>query len=149
MKKHKNNLMFGGLLIGVFVLGFITNVVINKDTTEPTIINETELLITSYSNSIDAIDSIENLSIFYYDTANVEMLHYALTYNMGDANEYPDYYVTNFGDTIEYNKENFFRYVALYTVADNLLESRKHIIYGLLANNLSNEKEMIREKVEE
>jgi len=45
-----------------------------------------------------------------------------------------DYYVTNFGDTIAYNKDNFYYYVALYTVAENLLATRKHIINGLLLN---------------
>jgi len=147
--KHKNNLMFGGILIVVFVLGFITNTILNKDKNNPSFVSETELLISSYSNSIDAVDSIEILSICYYDTANVEMLHYALNYNRGDINDLPNYYVTNFGDTIEFNKENFFRYVALYTVADNLLESRKHIIYGLLANSIIDKEEGIRYKVKE
>lgn len=133
MKNKKKNLMFGFLLLFVFAMGFITNIIFNNSKTNTITINETELLITSYSDLPNAIDSIEKLSIGYYDTANVEMLHYVRDYNI-DSSYLPDYYVTNFGDTIAYNKDNFYYYVALYTVAENLLATRKHIINGLLLN---------------
>ena len=145
--KYKNNLIFIGILSVVFVLGFITSTVINKDTSPP-IMEETEALINSYSNSTGSIDSVEQLSINYYDTANIEMLHYVLEYNNKSTNNLPDYYVTKFGDTIVYNKDNFFKYVALYTVADNLLESRKYIIHGLLVNIKTGEIEEIRKRSE-
>jgi len=145
--KYKNNLIFAGILSAVFVLGFITSSVINKDISTP-VINETESLIISYSNSTGSIDSVEQLSINYYDTANIEMLHYVLEYNNKSTNNLPDYYVTKFGDTIVYNKDNFFKYVALYTVADNLLESRKYIIHGLLVNIKTGEIEEIRKRSE-
>jgi hypothetical protein len=119
----------------------------NNKKSEP--IDDNGLLIESYSNSSDVIDSIENLSIKYYDTANVEMLHYVIHYSEQNIKDFPDYYVTNFDDTIYYNKENFFKYIALYTVANNLLESRKHIINGLLINSKIEEIKGIKEKAKE
>jgi len=114
---------------------------------KPTPINDTEELISKYAELPSAIDSVENLSVCYYDTANLEMLHYVLVYNVKDT--LPDYYVTKFNDSIKYNKENFFRYVALYTVAENLLATRKHIINGLLMDNELNQINEIRHRVEE
>jgi len=133
MKNQRNRILFVCILIVVFFLGFITKSVSYENKKQMTQITETEILIKSYSMSNNAIDSFENASVCYYDTANIEMLHYVLEYN--DKNNLPDYYVTAFGDTIEYNKENFFKYFALFTVANNLLESRKHIINGLLITN--------------
>ena len=134
MKNYKNKLFLISVLISVFILGYLTNLLFNED--EPLqYINETTELILDYSKLPFAIDSIEQLSIAYYDTANVEMLHYVMNYNDVDVSKFPDYYITNFGDTIDFNKENFYYYVALYMVAENLLTTRKHIINGLLINN--------------
>lgn len=147
MKKHKSHIILSTILIVVFILGYMTCNTFNNKKSEP--LDENEILINSYSNSSDVIDSIEYLSIKYYDTANVEMLHYVIHYSKKDIKNSPDYYVTNFNDTIHYNKENFFKYVALYTVANNLLESRKHIINGLLINSKIEEIKGIKEKVKE
>jgi hypothetical protein len=146
MKKYKNKIILGAILITVFVLGFLTNSMFNKVNTT-TYVNETEVLISNYNKLPFAIDSIENLSVSYNDTANIEMLHYVLQY--ANEEELPDYYITKFGDTIEYNKENFFYYVSMYVVAENLMETRKHIINGLLLNIELEKESKIRKKVEE
>jgi len=147
MKNKKSKLVLGLILFVVFLLGFMSNSLINKDTKKTETFTDTEELISKYSNLPEAIDSIENLSVCYYDTANLEMLHYVLEYN--DKHNTSNYYITNFGDSIEYNKENFYRYVALYTVAENLLETRKHIINGLMMDSEINKINKIRNKVED
>ena len=148
MKNPKILIMCISVLIFVFILGFLTKSIIPKNDNSIKVINESKELLNSYSISLKDIDSIENISILYYDTANVEMLHYAIKYYNSDIDKCPDYYVTKFNDTIEFNKINFFRYVALYTVADNLLESRKYIINGLLMKNNTEELDEIRNKIE-
>jgi hypothetical protein len=147
IKKNRNKILFITILIVFFILGFLTNIVLNKNKEPIKSIKETDELISAYSISPNVIDSLEILSIQYYDTANIEMLHYVLEYN--NKNKLPDFYVTSFGDTIEYNKENFFKYFTLYIVADNLLESRKQIINGLLINCTLKEKEEIKNKTKE
>jgi hypothetical protein len=132
IKKNRNKILFITILIVFFILGFLTNIVLNKNKEPIKSIKETDELISAYSISPNVIDSLEILSIKYCHIANTEMLHYIIEYN--NKNKLPDFYITNFGDTIEYNKENFFKYFALYVVADNLLESRKQIINGLLIN---------------
>ena len=144
MKKYKNKIVFAFILISVFLLGYLVSSLIHKPNYQSKYINETTILISEYSELSNAIDSIENLSVSFYDTANIEMLHYVLKYNDKDISKFPNYYITNSHDTIEYNKENFFYYVAMYVVAENLLETRKHIINGLIMNiHLEEEKNII------
>jgi len=145
MNNYKSHIILCIILILVFILGFITSNTINKkdNISEPT--NDNQILTNFYTKSYNFIDSIEKLSVCYYDTANIEMLHYVLNYSNQDVDSFPDFYITNFNDTIEYTKDNFFKYVALYTVANNLLESRKYIINGLLTNT----KTEIKQKVQE
>ena len=146
MKNNKSKIVFGLILISVFLLGFmIKSLTIKPNQVEQ--LNDTEQIISRYTSLPIAIDSIERLSVCYYDTANLEMLHYVLVYNK--AEELPDYYITKFGDSIEYSKENFFRYAALYTVAENLLETRKHIINGLMMDSELNKINEIRHKVDD
>lgn len=148
MKKYKNKLILICILIFMFILGFLTKSIIPIKSESEEIIKESEEILNSYANSSESIDSIENISIYYYDTANIEMLHYAMNYYDIDIDEFPNYYITNFNDTVDFNKSNFFRYVALYTVADNLLESRKHIINGLLMKNRTEENNNMRYDIE-
>ena len=68
--------------------------------------------------------------------------------NDKDISKLPDYYVTNSNDTVVYNKENFFYYVAMYVVAENLLETRKYIINGLMMNVYLEEEKNIIEKTQ-
>jgi hypothetical protein len=146
MKKLKSVLILAILFV-VFLLGYMTSSLIKKDVVDENEITSTEVLIDRYSALPESIDSIEKLSICYYDTANIEMLHYMLEYN--DKNVTTDYYISKFGDTIEYNKENFYKYIALYIVAENLLETRKHIINGLIIDNEIYKKNRIKQKVED
>lgn len=117
------------------MLGILTKSLFDKNNYSDNSINETKELMEQYSNLPHTIDSLEKISIYCVDTANIELLHYVLEYNGVDDSQLPDYYITNFGDTIEYNKTNFNYYVAMYLVAESLLATRKNIINGLLLNN--------------
>ena len=149
MKKYKNNILFVIILMCVFLLGFLTKGILNKNSYSVKYIDETEVLLNHYSDLPYAIDSLEKLSISYIDTANLEMLHYVLEYTDIDDSILPYFYITKFGDTIEYNKENFHYHVAMNKVSENLLITRKHIINGLLLNNKVVEQDKIREKIEQ
>jgi hypothetical protein len=149
MKKNKKTILIISILLCVFLLGYLSSSVIHKTYKLNKYANESEQLIYDYTHSPNSIDSIENISIKYYDSANVEMLHYVLYYNGVDTNSLPNYYVTHFGDTIPYNKEKFFYYAAMYTVAENLLETRRQIINGLLLNDKVKQNKELREKTKE
>jgi hypothetical protein len=135
-EKLKNQILLGCLLIVVFILGCVTNSVVSKGGKSFEQVEETERIISDYSSLRSAVDSVEQLSLAYNDTANIEALHYVIKYKDENTDSLPDYYVSNFGDTIMYNKENFYKYVALCLMAENVIEARKHIINGLLLNSM-------------
>lgn len=147
MKKHKNEIILGIILLLFFCLGFLAKSLTINKTDNIEMVADTEFLIRDYSKMVASIDSIEKLSMRYYDTANIELLHYAVYYEDLDSCAYSGVYVTHFGDTVVFNKTNFFYYVALYNVAENLLETRKHIINGLIINNTILETDKIRNKI--
>lgn len=134
------------LLLLMFVLGFLTNIFFffNEFVSEKNM-TETYKKYYDFYELSSSIDSIESLSKANYDTANIEILHYIINYK--NLNEKPETYITYYGDTIEYNKDNFFQTVALLTVAQQLLETRKYIIDGLLLNAQLNEEKKTLDKI--
>ena len=134
------------LIIDVFFLGVMSSSLLRKKQQDNKLIKETEQMLLAYSNTDMSIDSIENIARLYNDTANIETILYVMKYNELTNEQLPDYYTTAFGDTIPYNKDMFFKYVALHYMSKNLLEARKYIINGLLITNDIAEEERIKEK---
>lgn len=140
--KSKSLLILVSILLLSFLLGFMTKSLLIETEEKNEMVKETRDLIDEYNNIKTSIDSISNLSTACYDSANLEMMHYALNYNKKDVNKYPNYYISNFNDTIYYNKENFYYYTALYLIGEHLLNTRKYIISGLILDNKKNQIEI-------
>jgi hypothetical protein len=83
------------------------------------------------------MDTLKVKSTMYSDSAAFEMMNYVMKYNDKPSKELPDYYVSGFGDSIKYNKENFFYYTALFKMNNYLGKSRKTIIDGFIVNDIN------------
>lgn len=96
---------------------------------------------TNTNKIIEITNEIKNIShvdTSYSNLANRELYNYISNYYDVSDRKLPEFYVNINGDTIHYNKENFYYYYSLYEINRYLSEGKSKII-----NNLLEEKDTI------
>lgn len=124
--------LFITLIILVYIGGFISGRLMKPF--RPMDVQKTEIL----SSKVDLQKQHQKDSDAYLDSANAEMLNFSIRYYHLSNDLLPNRYMTYYGDTITYNKENFYYYYSMYKITDYLSKSK-----SLIINNLIIEKDSI------
>ena len=112
------------LIITIFLGGFMVGRLKPFKTKE---INRTELMISNLK-----ADDLKKLSDIYVDSANKEIINYYSKYLYRHSNLLPNYYITYYKDSVEFNKENFFYYYSMYKITDYLSNAKSCVINSLI-----------------
>lgn len=123
--KHKGKIIITSILI-IFVTGFICGRLLKPF--KPKDIVKTEIMF----DKTDLQNKYKKITQAYIDSANNEVFNFAIRYYHLSPGLLPDSYVESNGDTVNFNKQNFFYYYSMYKITDYLSNSKSAIINSLL-----------------
>ena len=123
--KHKITIIITSVLI-IFITGFVCGRLMKPF--RPKDIFKTEVIL----DKSDLQSKYKRNTQTYIDSANDEMFNFAMRYYHLSPGLLPDCYIESTGDTVNYNKQNFFHYYSMYKITDYLSNSKSAIINSLL-----------------
>ena len=123
--KHKITIIISSVLI-IFITGFVCGRLMKPF--RPKDIFKTEVIL----DKADLQSKYKRNTQTYIDSANDEMFNFAMRYYHLSPRLLPDYYIESTGDTVNYNKQNFFYYYSMYKITDYLSNSKSAIINSLI-----------------
>ena len=123
--KHKTIIIISSILI-IFVTGFICGKLMKPFKSRDLV--KTEIIF----DKTDLLNNYKKQSEAYIDSANSEMFNFSLKYFHISPRLLPDYYIDATGDSVIFNKENFFYYYSMYKITNHLSKAKSSIINGML-----------------
>jgi hypothetical protein len=123
--KHKGKIIIASILI-IFITGFICGRLMKPF--KPRDIVKTEIMM----DKTDLQNKYKKITQAYIDSANNEVFNFSFRYYHLSPGLLPNYYIESNGDTVHFNKQNFFYYYSMYKISDYLSSSKSAIINSLL-----------------
>ncbi len=123
--KHKITILIISVLI-IFTTGFISGRLIKPFRHRDLV--KTEILL----DKAELQQQQKKITESYIDSANSEVFNYSIKYLHLTSSLLPSYYTGIDGDTVIFNKENFFYYYSMYKITNYLSNTKSSIINNLI-----------------